>query len=114
MFTTICKDSGCNRVNSRSYVIHEILWTVKESIKEPSGLHFLESFVSFHGGPCTNKIVQQLAMQFESIAISNKSRHFVEPHPDEQRATYTREQRIRPIGELTYSSPPNVRVGRQE
>ena len=70
-------------------MIHELLWTVKESKKEPSGLNFLESFVSFHGGPCTDKIMQQLAMQFESIAISNKSRHFVESNPDEQGNTHT-------------------------
>ena len=84
MFTIFCKNCGRDRVSSRSYVIHELLWTVKESKKESSGLHFLESFVSFHGGPCTNKIMQQLAMKFKSIAISNKSRHFVEPHADEQ------------------------------
>ena len=70
-------------------MIHELFWTVKKPKKESSGLHFLESFVPFHGGPCTDKIMQQLAMQFKSIAISNESRHFIESHPDEQSNIHT-------------------------
>ena len=88
MSTVFCESCGCDRVSLRSYVIHELFWTVKESKKEPAGLNFLESFVPFHRGPCADKIMQQLAMQFESIAISNKSRHFVEPHPVGQNNIY--------------------------